>query len=196
MPQLVLASASPRRRELLDQIGVIYRVCPVDIDETPQRGEAARDYVERLARAKAQAGFRASGGREPALGSDTTVVIDGTILGKPVDEEDAVGTLMRLSGQTHQVMTGVAVADGEQCLSRVVITEVCFIQFDKQRAHAYWRTGEPADKAGSYGIQGLGAVLVESISGSYSSVVGLPLAETASLLEYFDIGVWQNGGAQ
>jgi septum formation protein len=191
MSDLILASASPRRRELLEQIGVPHRVVPVHLDESVHPGELPLDYVERLAREKAQAGFVAAGAVAPALGSDTAVILDGEILGKPRDEEDAVRTLLRLSGRRHQVMTGVAVADGEQCLADVVITEVSFVAFDEATARAYWASGEPCDKAGSYGIQGLGGVLVEAISGSYSAVVGLPLAQTAALLQRFGIEVWQ-----
>lgn len=191
MGQLILASASPRRRELLNQIGVAHRVQPVDIDETPKPFESPQAYVERLALEKARAGFAAAGADLPALGSDTAVILDGEILGKPVDEEDAVSTLLRLSGRRHQVMTGVAVAKGERCRVEVVITEVSFITFDETRARAYWASGEPADKAGSYGIQGLGGLFVESINGSYSAVVGLPLAQTAAILEEFNIEVWQ-----
>lgn len=191
MSSLILASASPRRRELLEQIGVAHKVAPVDLCEEPLPNEQPAAYVERLACEKAQAGFAASGGGAPALGSDTAVILDGAILGKPRDEADAVAMLMRLSGRSHQVMTAVAVADGKRCRSRVVTTDVSFIDFDETLAHAYWASGEPADKAGAYGIQGLGAVLVESIKGSYSAVVGLPLAETAAILKEFNIEVWQ-----
>lgn len=191
MAELILASASPRRRELLQQIGVPHRVVPVHLDERVLPGEAPREYVARLAREKAQAGFRQAGGGAPALGSDTAVILDGDILGKPVDEEDGVRTLLRLSGRTHQVMTGVAVVKGEQCLVDVVITEVRFVTFDETVARAYWASGEPCDKAGSYGIQGLGGVLVDAINGSYSAVVGLPLAQTAAILKLFGIEVWQ-----
>lgn len=192
MSSLILASASPRRRELLEQIGVAHRVVPVDLCEDPLPSEKPEPYVERLARDKALAGFIAAGADAPALGSDTAVILDGTILGKPRDEEDAVAMLMRLSGRRHQVMTAVAVANGERCRSEVVITEVSFVAFDEARARAYWASGEPADKAGGYGIQGLGAVFVESINGSYSAVVGLPLAQTAAILKEFNIEVWQS----
>jgi len=192
MPVLILASASPRRRELLEQIGVVHRVMPVDLCEDPVPGESPEAYVERLAREKAQAGYRAAGACAPALGSDTAVILDGEILGKPRDEAEAIDMLMRLSGRRHRVMTAVAVADGERCLSETVITEVGFVTFDESRARAYWASGEPADKAGGYGIQGLGAVFVESINGSYSAVVGLPLAQTSTILKKFDIEVWQS----
>lgn len=191
MAQLILASASPRRKELLGQIGIDLIVQPVDLDETPRNGESPLDYVARLALEKAQAGFRAGGADLPALGSDTAVILDGEILGKPLDEEDAVRTLLRLSGRRHQVMTGVAVAKGEHCRVEVVTTEVTFAPITERLARTYWATGEPADKAGSYGIQGLGAVFVESINGSYSAVVGLPLAQTAAILKEFNIEIWQ-----
>lgn len=191
MAQLILASASPRRRELLGQIGIDLIIQPVDLDETPRAAEAPRDYVARLALEKAQAGYRAAGVDLPALGSDTAVILDDEILGKPLNEEDAVRTLLRLSGRRHQVMTGVAVAQGEHCQVQVVTTEVTFTPITEHLARTYWATGEPADKAGSYGIQGLGAVFVESINGSYSAVVGLPLAQTAAILKEFNIEIWQ-----
>lgn len=190
MAELILASASPRRRELLAQIGVKFRCCPVDIDETPLPAEAAEAYVRRLALEKARAGLAV----EPqavVLGSDTSVVIDGQILGKPRDEEDAVRMLLELSGRRHQVMTAVAVVSAARQAVETVITEVEFDHLDEARCRAYWQTGEPCDKAGAYGIQGLGAVLVRRIDGSYSAVVGLPLMQTAALLRQFDIPVWQ-----
>lgn len=187
---LVLASASPRRRQLLAQIGVGCQVCPVDLDEQVLPHELGADYVERLARAKALAGFERSGSSAPALGSDTAVVLDGHILGKPANRRDGIETLLSLAGRRHQVMTGVAVANAEQCFSQVVITEVEFISFDESLAERYWETGEPRDKAGSYGIQGRGAVLVSQIHGSYSAVVGLPLMETSQLLGEFGIDIW------
>ncbi|GAA0689478.1 Maf family protein [Marinobacterium maritimum] len=190
MPELILASASPRRRELLSQIGVPFRCCPVDIDETPQPEEPAQAYVERLALEKAVA-CRQLNPAAVVLGSDTSVVVDGRILGKPVDEADAVRMLMMLSGRRHQVMTAVAVVDEQRQRVETVTTDVAFIELDEARCRAYWRTGEPCDKAGAYGIQGLGAVLVRGIEGSYSAVVGLPLMQTAALLQQFDIPVWQ-----
>ncbi len=190
MPELILASASPRRRELLSQIGVSFHCCPVDIDETPQPEEPAQAYVERLALEKA-AVCRQLNSEAVVLGSDTSVVVDGQILGKPVDEADAVRMLLLLSGRRHQVMTAVAVVDGERQRVETVITEVMFVELDEARCRDYWRTGEPCDKAGAYGIQGLGAVLVRCIEGSYSAVVGLPLMQTAALLQQFDIPVWQ-----
>lgn len=188
---LILASASPRRKELLEQIGVRFSVKPVDIDEQPLDGELPADYVLRLAREKAEACFLLCDSSSAVLGSDTTVVAAGEILGKPVDKEDAVATLMRLSGNTHHVLTAVAVKSAEHLSACVVTTNVTFKTLSKAQCYAYWESGEPQDKAGSYGIQGLGAVFVEKIEGSYSSVVGLPLAETAEILEQFDIPIWQ-----
>ena len=188
---LVLASASPRRKELLEQIGVCFSVKPVDIDEQPFPKELPADYVQRLAKEKADACFRLCDSDSTVLGSDTTVIFAGDILGKPVDKEEAVATLMRLSGSTHQVLTAVAVKSAERTRACVVTTNVTFKPLSKAQCYAYWESGEPQDKAGSYGIQGLGAVFVERIEGSYSAVVGLPLAETAEILEQFDIPIWQ-----
>ncbi|GAA0788115.1 Maf family protein [Marinobacterium sediminicola] len=190
MPELILASASPRRRELLSQIGVEFTCRPVDIDETPLPDEPPRAYVERLALEKARACQQLNPGTV-VLGSDTSVVVDGCILGKPVDEADAVRMLMLLSGRQHQVMTAVALVDDQRQCVETVITDVAFVELDEARCRAYWRTGEPCDKAGAYGIQGLGAVLVRGIEGSYSAVVGLPLMQTAALLQQFDIPIWQ-----
>ncbi len=189
MHQLVLASASPRRSELLRQIGVRFLICPVDIDEALLPDELPVSYVERLAVEKSQKGFICSDG-EAALGSDTTVVIDGKVLGKPVSREDAVCMLLALSGRTHQVMTGVALTTSSGTQSCVVTIHVTFKSLSKDECDTYWSTGEPKDKAGAYGIQGYGAVFVESISGSYSAVVGLPLAETAELLSNAGIKIW------
>nr|WP_210396751.1 Maf family protein [Motiliproteus sediminis] len=187
---MLLASQSPRRRELLAQIGVPLDCVQVDVDESPLAGESPAAYVARLALAKARAGWQLAG-RGPVLGSDTTVVCDRQILGKPMDEADCVATLMRLSGRTHQVLTAVALVDDERDAVEVVETEVAFRPLSEDECRRYWATGEPQDKAGSYGIQGLGAVFVAAINGSYSSVVGLPLQETATLLSQFGVDVWQ-----
>jgi septum formation protein len=189
--KLILASASPRRKELLGQIGVKFSVQPVDIDEQPLLGELPADYVQRLAREKAESCFLLTDKSSAVLGSDTTVVFAGEILGKPADKEDAVAILMRLSGNTHQVLTAVAVKSVDHMFISLVTTDVTFKTLTKAQCYAYWESGEPQDKAGSYGIQGLGAVFVEKIEGSYSAVVGLPLAETAEILEKFDIPIWQ-----
>jgi septum formation protein len=197
MPVLYLASASPRRQELLAQIGVSFvsRVAP--IDETPLPGEAAAAYVERLALAKA---FAAQATLEqPAgavvLGADTAVVLDGRILGKPRDRADALATLAALSGREHEVLSAVALVDAQRSATRVVASRVRFRTLHAAEIEAYWDTGEPCDKAGSYGIQGLAAVFVSQLQGSYSAVVGLPLCETAELLASFGIRCWGAGPA-
>lgn len=193
MATLHLASGSPRRRELLAQIGVSFVTLSANIDETPLPNEPAERYVERLAREKALAGLAALGPQQAAvvLGADTSVVLDGRILGKPESRAEALATLAALSGREHQVLTAVALASGERIESRVVTSRVRFRPLRPGEAEAYWETGEPCDKAGSYGIQGLAAVFVSQIEGSYSAVVGLPLCETAQLLESFGIPCWQ-----
>ncbi|MCV6591058.1 MAG: Maf-like protein [Marinobacterium sp.] len=191
MVDLTLASASPRRKELLQQIGVCARALPVDLDESVLPGEHPREFVARLAREKAEAGFQQAGDVRPALGSDTAVVLNGRIMGKPVDEAQALDMLLSLSGRVHQVMTGVSVVDASKTLTEVVVTDVEFDTISEQQARQYWASGEPCDKAGGYGIQGLGAVFVRRITGSYSAVVGLPLHETAKLLLQFEVPVWQ-----
>lgn len=197
MNLLYLASGSPRRRELLTQIGVPFSVISADIDETPLNDESPAAYVERLARGKAEAGRAALALSEPAaaacvLGADTAVVLDGQILGKPVDEADALAMLMTLSDREHEVLTAIAVLDEQGCESRVVRSLVRFRPISREEAAAYWASGEPQDKAGGYGIQGLGAVFVAGLNGSYSAVVGLPLCETFELLGHFGIPCWQN----
>ncbi len=191
MPSIILASASPRRAELLQQIGLKFSVRPADIDETPEVDETPQHYVERLAREKALA-VAESAPQCLVLGSDTSVVLDGRILGKPTDAADARETLARLSGATHQVMTAVALANDGQCQSVLVTTEVCFRDLSSEEIDAYVASGEPMDKAGSYGIQGLGGIFVNELRGSYSAVVGLPLQETAALLAGAGYPVWKN----
>ncbi|RMG28344.1 MAG: septum formation inhibitor Maf [Gammaproteobacteria bacterium] len=189
-PVVVLASASPRRRELLHQIGVPFRQDVVAIDESPRPGEAPRAHVLRLARAKAEAVVAAGrAGGLPVLGADTVVVIDGEILGKPSDADQARAMLRRLSGRAHEVLTAVAVSDGRRRAEAVSVSRVYFRDLTEAEITAYWATGEPADKAGAYAIQGRGAVFVRRLEGSHSGVVGLPLYETARLLEAFGIRV-------
>lgn len=199
-PVLCLGSASPRRSELLRQIGVPHCVRSVDLDETALPGEAPADYVLRLAAAKAlavQAARIAAGAQSlPVLGADTTVTIDGAVLGKPQDTTELVAMFAQLGGREHEVLSAVAVAtrdaDGApQVRTRLSRTRVRFRAIAPGEAETYWATGEPRDKAGGYGIQGLGAVFVESIEGSYSGVVGLPLAETAALLREAGVPMWQ-----
>ena len=177
----MLASASPRRAALLAGAGYAFDVVPADIDERRRPGEPAREYVARLARAKAAA----VAGRHPGrivLGADTVVVMDGTVLGKPRDADDAAGMLRRLSGRAHQVLTGVAARRGERCASAVESTVVHFAELDDARIAWYVGTGEPSDKAGAYGLQGRGSRFVTRIEGSRSNVVGLPLVRLEALL--------------
>ncbi|AHC80990.1 MULTISPECIES: Maf family protein [Pseudomonas] len=192
MNPLYLASGSPRRRELLTQIGVPFSVVSAPIDETPLPDESAPAYVERLARAKAAAGLACLEGPAVVLGADTAVVLDGRILGKPENREDALAMLADLSGREHQVLTAVALSDGQRVHSLCVTSKVRFRAISAEEAQRYWASGEPADKAGGYAIQGLGAVFVTGLSGSYSAVVGLPLSETAELLGQFGIACWQS----
>ena len=178
---IILASASPRRKELLDQIKVIYEVYPVDIDETPKPNETPLDYVQRVAAEKSATCVAQLNPSVPVLAADTSVILNGVIMGKPKDQRDALAMLMQLSGKTHQVYTALSLRGREH--SQVVSkTDVTFRTLTEQEILTYWQTGEPLDKAGSYAIQGLGGVFVESIKGSFSGVVGLPLFETAQLL--------------
>lgn len=188
---LVLASASPRRKELLQQIGLPFTVQSVDIDETPLPSEDPAHYVERLARAKAKKGSELCQNPEALiLGADTTVVHVGNILGKPASQAEGLAMLRSLSGSTHKVMTAVALAGQYGCYARLAITEVRFRPIAEEELLAYWNTGEPADKAGGYGIQGRAAVFATALYGSYSAVVGLPLQETAELLSEAGQPVW------
>ncbi len=181
--QLVLASASPRRRELLDQIGVTYLCEPSDIDETPLPGEGPADYVQRMAREKALAvADRYPSPQYAVLAADTTVMIDEDVLGKPRDHFDGLAMLARLSGRRHSVMTAVCLHHGGGLSARLVETSVEFVQLTRQLCESYLATDEPWDKAGGYAIQGLGGVFVKSIQGSYSNVVGLPLSTTWQML--------------
>lgn len=186
-----LASASPRRRELLEQIGVPVQRVQCSVDERPRPDEAPADYVQRVTRDKVGAGVAIAPAGAVVLAADTAVVLDDAILGKPVDQQHAQAMLQSLSGRQHQVLTAVAVARGSDIRLQLVATKVRFRPLSDVEILAYWQTGEPADKAGAYGIQGLGAVFVEHIEGSYSAVVGLPLAETALLLGEFAVPCWQ-----
>ena len=185
-----LASGSPRRRELLQQIGISFRVVAAAVDESALPGEAPTAYVTRLAAAKADAGWTArpelGHGPEPdpipVLAADTAVILDGKILGKPVDREDGENMLRQLSGRTHEVLTAVALRTADGLHSRISRSEVIFRRIAAAEAQAYWETGEPCDKAGAYAIQGRAAIFIADLRGSYSGVMGLPLFETAELL--------------
>ena len=182
-PRLVLASASPRRRQLLEQLGLSVEVRPSDVDESALPGERPGAHVERLARAKVEA-VAARETNALVIGGDTVVVLDGEILTKPADADDALAMLLRLQGREHRVETGVAVAaSGGGLVSAVVSAAVRFRPFDRSLAEAYVATGEPADKAGAYGIQGYGSALVEEVRGDYYAVMGLPVSRVVLLLE-------------
>ncbi|ALU43951.1 Maf family protein [Pseudoalteromonas rubra] len=188
-PTLYLASASPRRRELLTQLGYTFSQFAVDADESRLPGEAPLAYAERLARLKATSGVAMGYQDAPVLGSDTIVVLEQQALGKPTDQNDFIAMMKALSGKTHQVMTAIAVADTKRVLSQTVITDVTFKPLSDQEIEQYWHSGEPQDKAGGYGIQGLGGRFVTQLSGSYFAVVGLPLYETDELIKAFMAGV-------
>ena len=184
---LILASQSPRRKELLQQLGYVFTCSPADIDESVQLAEKPAQYVARLALEKAQAIGKKNPEEAVVLGSDTTVVFGQHILGKPESLSDCLAILNMLSGNSHQVITAIAAVQGERSEVMVVSTEVDFKMLSEKEITRYWQTGEPQDKAGAYGIQGIGGQFVKQIRGSYSAVVGLPLYETAQLLSAFGV---------
>jgi septum formation protein len=191
-PFVYLASVSPRRSALLRQIGVPFEILSLQVDESTRPDETPADYVERLARSKALAGLAASPEprRTPVLAADTAVVLDGEIIGQPRDAADALTMLRRLGGHTHEVLTAVCLATGDRlatCLSR---SDVRIRPISAREAGDYWASGEPQGKAGGYAVQGLGAVFVEHLTGSYSGVMGLPLFETAQLLDAAGVPRW------
>ncbi|QFY42661.1 septum formation inhibitor Maf [Candidatus Methylospira mobilis] len=181
-PVLILASTSPRRKALLEQIGVRHVVCPVAIDETPCPNEIASVYVQRMAADKAKAAHMPELMHVPVLAADTAVILNGNILGKPRDYDEACTMLQALSGCKHLVMTAIMLRAQDWQRQALSCTEITFNRLTSKEIEAYCRTDEPYDKAGGYGIQGMAAAFVSSISGSYSGVVGLPLFETAQLL--------------
>lgn len=189
--RIYLASRSPRRRELLHQIGVDFEtlIGEVEVDETPLAGEAPAAYVERVTRAKAAQGLQIIHERRliahPVLSADTTLEFNGEIIGKPVDAADAQAILLRLSGQVHRVITGVAVCDEQRCAYVQSISEVRFRAIDEDEIRHYVLSGEPMDKAGAYGIQGKAGLFVAHIAGSYTGIMGLPVCETGELLKAF-----------
>ncbi|MBJ7537704.1 Maf family protein [Marinomonas transparens] len=192
---LILASASPRRKELLSLLVKEFEVLPADIDETPNISEDAGDYVIRMAQEKAKASAlkyqqqAKDNKRAVFIASDTSVVVDGLILGKPASFDEAKVMLRMLSGRSHQVMTSLCLCDLslQRLATKNVISDVVFRDLSDLEIEQYWQTGEPQDKAGSYAIQGVGSIFVECVSGSYSAVVGLPLFETSQLLAQFGI---------
>ena len=188
-PLIRLASISPRRRELLAQIGVPHVVTGAHIDESALPGERPHGYVERMARSKALTVWQQDSSL-PVLAADTTVVLGDTIFGKPQDRADCFRMLGALSGHTHQVLTAVALASASGIALRLSTSDVRFRTLTRPECEAYWETGEPRDKAGAYAIQGKGAVFIESLSGSYSGVMGLPLFETAELLRAAGVPSW------
>jgi septum formation protein len=179
-PTLLLASSSPRRREILNALGLRFSVQVTDVDECPLPGELPEQLVLRLAEAKSRAAV--CGPDDFAIGADTEVVLDDEVLGKPADRGDAIAMLLRLSGRSHRVLTAVALRGPHGVKTVLSSTRVNFREISRDEALAYWQSGEPCDKAGAYGIQGLGGVFVSGIDGSYSGVVGLPVFETAGLL--------------
>ena len=184
MAALILASQSPRRRELLAHLGRAFQCVSPNVDESVLRNEQAKAYVERLSIEKAKAGLALTAQQNTwILGSDTSVVVDGKILGKPENFDQCRDMLLLLSGRSHQVVTGIALVSQDQVLSDVVTANVDFAVLSDKDIADYWATGEPQDKAGSYGIQGIGGKFVKSINGSFSAVVGLPLFETEQLLK-------------
>lgn len=192
---IYLASQSPRRREILQQISVVHSVVAAQVIEQLGEGEAAIDYVQRLAGEKALAGLATVKQQgltlKPVLGADTIVVSEGRILEKPRDQQHAASMLQQLSGKTHQVMTAVALASEQQLYRRLSVTEVRFRTLNNAEISAYWHTGEPQDKAGGYAIQGLGAVFVQQIHGSFSGVVGLPIEQLVELFAESGVSWWQ-----
>lgn len=187
-PSMVLASASPRRRELLHQIGIVFRVVAADIEEIPLLEEKPGDFVLRMARGKALEVMRREGAGLPVLGSDTAVILDGQILGKPVDRGDAIAMLSSLSGKTHEVFSAVAVAVSESKIHEALnVTRVTFSRLEAEWIESYCDTGDPMDKAGAYGVQGKAAEKISRIEGSFYGVMGLPLYETAQLLKRAEV---------
>jgi septum formation protein len=189
---LYLASASPRRSQLLKQLGVCHTVRPVDVDESRNGNEAPADYVRRLATVKAETLWQSLVAEQatlPVLGADTTVVLGHEIFGKPRGRDDGLAMLRRLSGRTHQVLTAVALRSDQGCDLRLSVSDVTFGILSSAQCAEYWQSGEPLDKAGGYAVQGRAAAFIERIAGSYSGIMGLPLYETAQMLTKIGIGL-------
>ncbi len=189
---IFLASASPRRRELLAQIGVRHEVRPADVDETPLPGELPAAYVGRVAAAKAEAVWSVAAGA-PVLAADTSVVLGAELFGKPRDQSEGLWMLRELAGRTHEVLTAVAVRSEHGLAAALSVSEVTFRALGEDECLRYWQTGEPLGKAGGYAIQGLAATFITRLTGSYSGVMGLPLAETATLLADAGVRIWNCG---
>ncbi len=189
---LILASQSPRRAELLQQMGLSFVVQPADVDETADLSLSPEELVASLARKKAMATVARE--QDVIIAADTLVAVDGALLGKPGDEADAAEMLRRLSGRSHCVHSGICVRKGDTVLTATETTEVVFRGLSEREIQAYIATGEPMDKAGAYGIQGRGAVLVEKIQGDYFNVVGLPVCRLGALLQAVGVDVWAAAG--
>ncbi|WP_428240220.1 Maf family protein [Gynuella sp.] len=190
---LILASASPRRKQLLKQIGVRFEVCPADIDETVLPEESPTDYVKRMSEQKARVILNSDTGRDAVvIGSDTTVVCDQHIFGKPESEQDAIAMLTKLSGREHEVLSGICVMNTDREHYGLSRTRVWFKTISIEQMKRYWQSGEPCDKAGSYGIQGFGSAFIDRIEGSFSGVMGLPLEVMTELLKQFNVEIWQD----
>ena len=185
--KLILASGSPRRKLLLDQLAILFEIEPPDVDESLVAGETPEVYVTRLSEKKAQVVAGKYDSETVILAADTTVVLYGNILGKPESKEHGLQMLNELSGTRHDVLTGVSICNGSRTETFCVKTEVTFRHLEEKEIAWYWETGEPHDKAGSYGLQGAGAAFVETLTGSYSNVIGLPLSETVLMLRDFSI---------
>ena len=197
MTSLCLASASPRRSQLLTQIGVPHLVLATDTDESRRAGESPAEYVRRLAVDKARAAqARGAGGARAVLAADTAVVLGDEIFGKPADAGECVAMLGRLGGCTHEVLTAIALACDGEVQRELSVSRVTLRPIEPRECREYWATGEPCDKAGGYAVQGLAAVFIERIEGSYSGVMGLPLYETARLLERAGIARWNGAGVR
>lgn len=190
VPQLCLASSSPRRRDILAGLGLEFQVLVPEVDETPEAGEAPQDHVSRLARSKAEAGLALQGasGQCIVLGADTVVVAGGRILGKPETQQEHAEMLGMLSGSWHEVLTAVTIAGTERSAHSLSVSRVKLRTLDAQEISDYWQSGEPQDKAGGYAIQGLGGIFVERIEGNYSGIVGLPVFETVQMLAQWGLG--------
>ena len=191
VPQIILASSSPRRESILRDIGIRFIKCPADIDESVLPGEKPDKYVRRMAEAKAKK-IAKQEKHKPVLGADTIVLIDGRILGKPKNREQALRYITLLSNRTHSVLTSVALVRRDRCKSILARAEVTFRKISKREAILYWETGEPKDKAGGYGIQGVGGIFIDRIEGGHGTVIGLPVLETEKLLRLFNVETWRN----